>query len=119
LAARYDSLLALLAPMVRLPDRSKACAPAWHLYVVLIDFKALAMERATIMDRLRKAGIGTQVHYIPVHHQTYYRNRYGALNLPGSDDYYSRALSLPLFPAMDDSDVDRVVDTLHTTLEAA
>jgi dTDP-4-amino-4,6-dideoxygalactose transaminase len=61
-------------------------------------------------------GVGTQVHYIPVHLQPYYCGRYGALNLPGAERYYARTLSLPLFPAMRDEDVERVVDALARAL---
>jgi dTDP-4-amino-4,6-dideoxygalactose transaminase len=68
------------------------------------------------MSRLRADGIGTQVHYIPVHHQPYYRQRYGNIDLPGADAYYARCLSLPLFPAMKDGDVDRVVAALVRAL---
>jgi dTDP-4-amino-4,6-dideoxygalactose transaminase len=52
------------------------------------------------------------VHYIPVHRQPYYRARYGALDLPGADAWYARCLSLPLYPAMDEADVDRVIEAL-------
>ena len=68
------------------------------------------------MTKLRADGIGTQVHYIPVHQQPYYRQRYGNLSLPGADAYYESCLSLPLFPAMTDGDVDRVVDALARAL---
>ena len=73
--------------------------------------------RAELMRDLGARGIGTQVHYIPVHHQPYYRQRYGEISLPGADSYYARCLSLPLFPAMRDEDVDRVVDSLGHTIE--
>jgi dTDP-4-amino-4,6-dideoxygalactose transaminase len=86
--------------------------PALHLYAVLVDFDGLGRARAEIMRRLRADGIGTQVHYVPVHRQPYYRARYGRLDLPGADAYYARTLSLPLFPAMADGDVDRVADAL-------
>jgi dTDP-4-amino-4,6-dideoxygalactose transaminase len=69
------------------------------------------------MNALRERGIGTQVHYIPVHRQPYYARRYGPLNLPGADAYYARCLSLPLFPAMEESDVDRVVEELASVLK--
>ena len=69
------------------------------------------------MAALRERGIGTQVHYIPVHRQPYYRDRYGEIALPGADAYYTRDLSLPLFPAMTDGDVTRVVDALTDVLE--
>ncbi|MEI9984879.1 MAG: DegT/DnrJ/EryC1/StrS family aminotransferase [Aliidongia sp.] len=68
------------------------------------------------MSDLRAAGIGTQVHYIPVHHQPYYRNRNQGLALEGADSYYRRTLSLPLFVGMETSDVRRVVDVLHGAL---
>ncbi len=64
------------------------------------------------MRMLRESGIGTQVHYYPVHRQPYYAKRYGGYDLPGADLYYARALSLPLFASMTEADVERVVATL-------
>jgi dTDP-4-amino-4,6-dideoxygalactose transaminase len=68
------------------------------------------------MAELRAAGIGTQVHYIPVHRQPYYRQRQPGLTLDGADAYYRRTLSLPLFAGMDAADPRRVVDTLQRAL---
>jgi UDP-4-amino-4,6-dideoxy-N-acetyl-beta-L-altrosamine transaminase len=113
----YRERLQPLRPLVSGPDDPTDCAPAWHLCVVRIDFEAAGVERATVMSRLRADGIGTQVHYIPVHHQPYYRQRYGNIDLPGADAYYARCLSLPLFPSMADSDVDRVVAALTRALK--
>jgi dTDP-4-amino-4,6-dideoxygalactose transaminase len=56
------------------------------------------------------------VHYIPVHRQPYYRARYGAVSLPGADEYYGQALSLPLYADMADGDVDRVAAALGEIL---
>jgi dTDP-4-amino-4,6-dideoxygalactose transaminase len=112
LVARYDVALAALAPVVRPAGRRPGPAPGWHLYVALIDFATLGMTRATLMERLRQQGIGTQVHYLPVHRQPYYRDRYGALELAGADAFYARCLSLPLYPDMTDADVDRVAAAL-------
>jgi UDP-4-amino-4,6-dideoxy-N-acetyl-beta-L-altrosamine transaminase len=109
---RYRQLLAPLSPIVRLADPPTDCEPAWHLCTALIDFAAAGVTRAQVMEALRGRGIGTQVHYIPVHLQPYYRRRYGTLGLPGAAAYYARCLSLPLFPGMADGDVDRVVDEL-------
>jgi dTDP-4-amino-4,6-dideoxygalactose transaminase len=64
------------------------------------------------MRRLREDGVGTQVHYYPVHRQPYYRGTVATPDLPGADRYYARCLSLPLFPAMADGDVDHVVSAL-------
>jgi dTDP-4-amino-4,6-dideoxygalactose transaminase len=84
---------------------------------VLIDFDQAGISRQQLMGRLRELGIGTQVHYIPVHRQPYYRDRYGELALPGADAYYRRELSLPLFPSMTDDEVGRVVEALTGILK--
>jgi dTDP-4-amino-4,6-dideoxygalactose transaminase len=68
------------------------------------------------MARLADEGIGSQVHYYPVHRQRYYAARYGRLELPGADHYYARCLSLPFHAAMVLSDVVRVVDALKRVL---
>ncbi len=111
LAAAYDSLLAPLAPVLR-PVAHSDCQPTLHLYPVLIDFAALGLSRAEAMARLAAEGIGTQVHYYPVHRQRYYAARYGRTELPGADAYYARTLSLPFYAAMTISDVTRVVESL-------
>jgi len=116
LATLYDKLLVPLGPAVRPVPRRESFESGWHLYAVLIDFEALGRDRARVMGGLRDQGIGTQVHYIPVHRQPYYKARYGELRLPGADAYYTRCLSLPLFPAMTDADVARVADGLSAVL---
>lgn len=116
LAAAYDTLLAPLAPVVKPVSKHQGCLPALHLYPVLIDFEALHMARNQIMARLVEEGIGTQVHYYPVHRQRYYAQRYGDSALPGADAYYARALSLPFFASMAISDVERVCLALRRVL---
>jgi UDP-4-amino-4,6-dideoxy-N-acetyl-beta-L-altrosamine transaminase len=116
LLERYRRLLAPLSPVVRLTPAPTNCEPAWHLCSVLIDFAAAGRTRAQVMAALRERAIGSQVHYIPVHLQPYYRRRYGELSLPGAEAYYARCLSLPLFPGMADGDVDRVVEALTAAL---
>ena len=116
LAALYDERLASLAPVVRPVPRVAWSGHARHLYAVLIDFAATGLDRAALMRALRDRGIGSQVHYMPVHLQPYYTDRYGSLALPGAEAYYARCLSLPLFPTMTDGDVDRVVEALADIL---
>jgi UDP-4-amino-4,6-dideoxy-N-acetyl-beta-L-altrosamine transaminase len=111
LVALYDAALKPLAPIVRTLGRTGGTV-GWHLYVVLIDFPAIGRDRGTVMRALAASGIGTQVHYFPVHLQPYYQRLYGRQSLPGAETYYSRCLSLPLFPAMTDDDVTRVVEAL-------
>ncbi|MBP2316066.1 UDP-4-amino-4,6-dideoxy-N-acetyl-beta-L-altrosamine transaminase [Azospirillum soli] len=116
LVDRYAAALAPLAPLVRPIGKVPGCAPAWHLAVALIDFSSAGVTRSVVMRQLREQGIGTQVHYLPVNRQPYYQARYGNIRLPGASTYYDRALSLPLFPSMADSDVDRVVAALADSL---
>lgn len=108
----YDQALAPLAPVLRPAGKVPGVQAGWHLYVALIDFAALTLDRAVFMAALRKEGVGSQVHYIPVHTQPYYRGLYGDLMLPGAQAWYDRCLSLPLFPAMSMADHDRVVAAL-------
>ena len=117
LVGEYDRLLDGFHPHVAPLARNQGCSPAWHLYVALIDFAAIGIDRATVMRRLSSVGIGTQVHYYPVHRQPYYAKRYGTLSLPGADRYYARALSLPLYPSLTKDDVRRVIETLSRTLK--
>jgi tetratricopeptide (TPR) repeat protein len=82
---RYDEALAPLAPLVRPLARELRSLTAWHIYAVRIDFAGAKLERSRLMRAMATEGIGTQVHYIPVHRQPYYRNLYGDLALPGAD----------------------------------
>ncbi len=117
LAARYDRLLADLHGVTPTDGPRAAAGHAYHLYAVRIDFGGLRRPRAAVMTGLRELGIGTQVHYIPVPHQPYYRARgWRAEQLPGAWDYYEHTLSLPLYPSMADTDVDRVVEALAQVL---
>lgn len=116
LAAQYDAAFADLSPILTPVIGPGQHGSAYHLYAVSISFDALRITRAQLMDELRAAGIGTQVHYFPVHRQPYYRAKIGNLHLPGADSYYAGALSLPLFPAMQDEDVERVASTLRKLL---
>ena len=115
LVALYDTALKPLAPLVQ-PIGRTGGAVGWHLYAVQIDFAAAGKDRATVMRALAALGIGTQVHYFPVHLQPYYQRLYGRRTLPGAEAYYSRCLSLPLFPAMADADIARVTDALVRVL---
>lgn len=113
----YDKHLGSLSNRVRPIPRSSDCLSAWHLYPILIDFDSVGKDRAKVMDELKALGVGTQVHYVPVSSQPYYVDRYGRQDLPGAEEYYSRVLSLPIFPAMTDADVRRVVDAITKVID--
>lgn len=117
IVARYNHAFADL-PHLRTPQEHPLCRSNYHLYVVRIDFPALGMTRAEYMGRLKEHNLLTQVHYIPVHFHPYYRNTFGTHEgmLPVAEAFYQQCLSLPLFPAMSDAEVDkviRVVRALH------
>ena len=116
LTEQYRIALADLNPAVRSLPTVRTCHPAWHLFVVLIDFNAIGITRSALMRALMAKGIGSQVHYIPLYRQPYYRRRYGDLRLPGAEAYYDRCLSLPLFPDMTEKDVNRVVTALREVI---
>lgn len=115
IAARYRRGFAGAPGLIPQAERDERLS-AYHLFPVRIGFTA-ARTRAALMESLKARGIGTQVHYIPVSHQPYYRERYGAPEaLAGADSYYERTLSLPMYPALTDDDVDRVISALLSEL---
>lgn len=117
--AAFAGLEWLITPGLRNP--ADAATTSWHLYAVQMDFKALGRSRVQVMAALRAAGIGTQVHYIPVHLQPWYRKTYGygPGKCPVAEAYYERALSLPLFPAMTDADVTHVITSVKALASLA
>ena len=116
LARHYEARLASLAPVVRYVAGTPGDVHGWHLCTVLIDFAEIRLDRAALVEKLKAQGVGTQVHYIPVHMQPFYRESYGEQDLPGAMAYYQRTLSLPLFPSMTEQDVDHVVNALAKSL---
>ena len=85
-----------------------------HLYTVQIDFPRLGKTRTEVMQELREQGVGTQVLYIPVYLQPWYRRTYGYASgkCPNAEHCYARALSLPLYPSMSDADVGMVINAV-------
>jgi UDP-4-amino-4,6-dideoxy-N-acetyl-beta-L-altrosamine transaminase len=117
LVDRYDAAFADLGEIVRPLARIGTGDPAWHLYVVRIDFDSVGTTRGRVMRSLLDRAIGTQVHYVPVPWLGCYRGRPGAeVELPGAGRFYRQCLSLPLFPSMTTGDVDRVVAAVREVL---
>lgn len=117
IAARYTHAFVALpeieSPTV-LPDRESA----WHLYVIRLNLERLRVGRAEIFKALSAENIGVNVHYIPVPWHPYYQGLgYKKGNWPVAEHAYERMLSLPLFPAMTDRDVDDVVAAVGKVLE--
>ncbi|MDP2431757.1 MAG: UDP-4-amino-4,6-dideoxy-N-acetyl-beta-L-altrosamine transaminase [Pseudomonadota bacterium] len=116
LADRYDRLLAGLP--LQTPRRDAAAESVWHLYVIRLDDAVLARPgRRAVFEHLRAAGIGVNVHYIPVHLQPDYRRLgFAPGYFPVAEDYYARAITLPLYPGLSDAEQDRVVAELKEAL---
>ena len=112
IAASYDALLADV-PGLQLPPRPADDQHAWHLYVVRIR-RAFGMHRDAVVEALADAGIGASVHFIPIHHQPYFRRLLGPgeCDMPAADRVFPELLSLPMHPGLTDPDVERVSEVL-------
>jgi perosamine synthetase len=116
LAARYREALAGEERIALPPAAPAGSRHAYHLFVIRV--LAGAEARLRTFEALRAAGIGVQVHYIPVYRLPYYRDTLGVPQdrCPAAEEYYAGAITLPLFPAMTEDDIDRVVDELGRCL---
>ncbi|NWB85369.1 MULTISPECIES: UDP-4-amino-4,6-dideoxy-N-acetyl-beta-L-altrosamine transaminase [Pseudomonas] len=112
LAGRYDLLLADLP--LQLPVAQAGAESAWHLYVVRLQLEQMRVSQREVFDALRAAGIGVNLHYIPVHLQPYYREQgFKDGDFPEAERYFGEALSLPLFPLLTEEQQDYVVEQLR------
>lgn len=92
---------------------------SWHLYILRIRPEVLALTRNDFIEELKKRGIGTSVHFIPLHLHSFYAQKYGCNrgDFPNAEDAYSRCISLPIFPDMTDEEVERVVSGVKDVVE--
>ena len=116
LAQRYHAALADL-PLVLPATAPAGERHAWHLYVVRLSAPA-RIDRDTLIQALSDRGIGTSVHYVPLHRHPYWRDRYQLTpaQFPHADAAYQTMVSLPLFTAMSDADQERVIAALRDLL---
>jgi perosamine synthetase len=119
IAAAYDAALTELAGVSPLAVRDDV-SHAYHLYVVELDLQGSSVDRGQVFRALRAEGIGVNVHYVPVHLHPYYQQHFGtrAGLCPNAEAAYERILSLPMSPAMTDTDVADVLTALGKVLEA-
>ena len=87
---------------------------SWHLYVLRLELDRLSIDRARFIEELRARNIGTSVHFIPLHLHPYYRETYGLQpdDFPVANREYQRAVSLPIYSAMNDDDVTDVIEAV-------
>lgn len=115
LARRYDDSLRDLP--IRLPPRREGDTHAWHLYVIQLTPEA-GVDRDELIRRMFERGIGLSVHYVPLHRQPYWRERYSleAGRFPVSQSLFESGVSLPLYTRMSDADQERVIGALRDIL---
>jgi perosamine synthetase len=113
IAMSYDEAFADLAEV-----QTPLCKPdiehAWHLYVVQLELEHLKIDRNQFIEALRENGIGTSVHFIPLHLHPYYRDHFGHRpdDFPNATKAYCRIISLPIYPKMTPANVNQVIDAV-------
>ncbi len=116
IAAAFDAAFKSCRRLTPLAP-SRDVKSAYHLYVVQIDFDELGKDRAQVMEELKQKGVGSQVHYIPIHFHPYYRRLFGQEHYPEAEKFYAKALSLPLYPKLTEEEVGRVIRAVKEVVE--
>lgn len=115
IAGHYTAALADL-PELLLPTERAEVQSGWHLYVIRVAGDA--ERRRPLFERLRELGLGVQVHYIPVYFHPYYQQLgYQRGSCPVAEDFYRRAVSLPIYPQMDDDDVAWSIERVRQAIQ--
>lgn len=113
-ARRYTEAFSRLPEIITPADAPPGDQHGWHLYILRIDPDRLKIDRAAFIEALKELGIGTSVHYIPLHQHPYYRATYGycPTDMPVAKQAGERLITLPLYPRMTEGDVQRVIDAV-------
>lgn len=91
---------------IQLPYQKEGCDNAWHLYVIRVKNG----NRKEVFEKLRAAGIGVNVHYIPVYQHPYYRSHgYAQVVCPNAEEYYKECISLPMYPDLKEEEQEYVI----------
>jgi len=117
IAANYRSALFGFDGIV-VPDEDESIHHSYHLYPLLIDFNKLKINKSAFFYAMKNRGILLQVHYIPIHLQPYYKNNFGfhAGDFPVAEDFYSREVSLPIYPDLTEAEQDEVIYSIKSVL---
>jgi perosamine synthetase len=104
---------------ITLPSVKAGIKHSWHLYIIRVNNNESGISRNEFIEKLTAGGIGTSVHYIPLHLHPYYKENFGynADDFPVASELYSEVISLPIYPAMSDDEIYRVISTVKTVLE--
>lgn len=105
--------------LVKLPAERRGIQSAWHLYPLRVDFRKIRFTRKELFNKFKSYGINLQVHYIPIHFQPYYRQKYNYKKgcYPNTELFYEQEISLPLYPSMKEKEIRLVVATVKKYLQ--
>jgi len=118
IVGRYDQEFSPL-DAIEIPYVIPDCQPAWHLYVIKLNLDRLRVGREAVYKALRAENIGVNVHYIPIHWLSHYQELgYLKGDCPLAGNAYERLITLPLYPAMSDEDVDDVIRAVRKVITA-
>ncbi len=117
LATRYEAALRQLP--LKVPFINPGCQSAWHLYVIRLQLKEIRLSRRQVFERLTAAGIGVNVHYIPIVSHPYFRRLgFDLADYPQTASYYQEAITLPLHPGLTELEQDFIIKELEEALQA-
>jgi len=113
IAKRYDESFSNI-DCLKTPNDQNAIQHAYHLYPLQIDFAKLSITKVEFFEKMKKAGINLQVHYIPIHFQPYYQKNYGFQqgDFLFSENFYQNEVSLPIYPDLLDNNVSLVIGSI-------
>ena len=119
IAGRYLEAFAEVSELQLPPQTDDHASHSWHLFILRLASDQLNIGRNAFVEKLKKMGIGTSVHFIPLHLHPFYRQRYGYApgDLPQAEDAYARCLSLPIFPDMTDAEIEKVINSVVAIAE--
>jgi dTDP-4-amino-4,6-dideoxygalactose transaminase len=106
-------------PEITIPYVEPYVQHAWHLYVIQLNLEQLRIGRNEFIELLKKANIGTSVHFIPLHLHPYYRETFGYCpeDFPAASAVFKRIISLPIYPALTETALQRVIETVRTLVK--
>jgi dTDP-4-amino-4,6-dideoxygalactose transaminase len=114
IAAAYREKLSPVEELELPPSGANPSEHSWHLFILRLRADRLSINRDEFIEELKGLGIGTSVHFIPLHRHPYYVREYGYQNhdFPHAEDGYSRCLSLPIYPDLEEKQIDRIVQSV-------
>lgn len=117
IAVKYNKAFKNIAEVI-LPRGKSYVRSAWHIYPLQFRLEKLKLNKQQLFNYFQKQGIGVQVHYLPLHLHPFYKKKFGCKigDFPVAETYYQRAITLPLFPKMTDSEVNRVIKSVKKVI---